>query len=49
MGKHHKEPIQAIMTEDGEVTGDQQIAEVFNNFCEQSASCCQFLRYLAIC
>ena len=32
MGKHHKEPIQAIMTEDGEVTGDQQIAEVFNKY-----------------
>ena len=25
MGKHHKEPTQAIMTEDGEVTGDHQI------------------------
>ena len=32
MGKHHNEPIQAIMTEDGEVTGDQQIAEVFNKY-----------------
>ena len=32
MGKHHKEPIQAIMTEDGEVTGDQQITEVFNKY-----------------
>ena len=32
MGKNHKEPIQAILTEDGEVTGDQQIAEVFNKY-----------------
>ena len=32
MGKHHEEPIQAILTEDGEVTGDQQIAEVFNKY-----------------
>ena len=39
MGKHPKEPIQAIMTEDGEVTGDKQIAGVFNKYQQTSLSC----------
>ena len=32
MGKQHREPVQAILTNDGEVTDDQQMAEAFNKY-----------------
>ena len=44
MGKHHKEPIQAILTEDGEVTGDQQIVyNYFTSLFTSSTSVCDLL------